>query len=78
MSGLTDVAAFEEGLVDALRECLDVAEAHVEALAGERVDGVSGVTDEHGACPRSIPDVLVGVVEPQRERRRRTRLDRSN
>ena len=64
----TDVSAVQDGLLQDAGEAFGVAEAHVEALPRERVDGVRCVADQDRSRSFTLADVLLGVVEAQGER----------
>ncbi|KAG7150314.1 NADH-ubiquinone oxidoreductase 49 kDa subunit like protein [Verticillium longisporum] len=54
--GRADVLAVGNGVLDRLREALDVALARIKALSSERVNRVRSITDEGHALPNS--DIL--------------------
>jgi hypothetical protein len=72
---LTDVSTVHDGVFDALGQHLHVREAQVQPLAGEGVNSVRSITDEHRACAIAFADVRVRMVVSKWEAGNAARLN---
>jgi hypothetical protein len=63
----TDIPAMENSLLDRPSEALNIAQAHVQALASQRMDRVRGIANEHRSGGFAFTDIHFRMIEPERE-----------